>query len=144
MMNENTLDAASNSRVILYLEDDDPTAYMFDRVLRDLNSAVLIYHVADCASARAFLSRTPPFVDVPRPHVVVLDINVSGDSGLSVLRAMRSDPELAQIPVIIFTASTAASDRKEASENLADGYLVKTAELAAFTSAAELVLRLAA
>jgi len=130
--------------VILYLEDDDPAAYLFDLAVRELDSSAHTYRVLDSASAMAFLHQELPFVGVPRPDVVVLDIHVPGDSGLSVLRAIKNDPTFAKLPVIMFTSSNASSDQIEARENRADGYLVKSPELSAFTSAAELALRLAA
>ena len=136
--------AASQARVILYLEDDDPTAYLFERVVRELSSAVLLYRVIDCASGLAFLRQEMPFAGVARPHVAVLDLHLGSDSGFTFLRAVRSDPAFAQLPIIIFTSSDAASDRIEARRNLADGYLLKSADLSAFTSAAELALSLAA
>jgi two-component system, chemotaxis family, response regulator Rcp1 len=143
MTNEISL-ADSAGRVILYLEDDDPTAYLFDRVVRDLRSTVRLYRVVDCVSAIAFLRRETPFDGAPQPHVIVLDINVPGDSGLRVLRAVRSDPSFAHLPVVIFSSSNAMSDRIAARELGADGYLLKSADLSAFTAAAELALRLAA
>ena len=135
---------ASQARVILYLEDDDPTAHLFERVVRELSSAALVYRVLDCSSGIAFLRQDMPFVGVARPHVVVLDLHLGGDSGFTFLRAIRSDPAFAQLPVIIFTSSEAAADRIEARRSLADAYLVKSADLSAFTAAAELALRLAA
>jgi len=144
MNDEDQHAAASQARVILYLEDDDPTAYLFERTVRELSSAAQLYRVLDCASGMAFLRQESPFVGVARPHVVVLDLHLGAESGFTFLRAVRSDPAFAQLPVIIFTSSEAASDRIEARRNLADGYLVKSADLSAFTSAAKLALRLAA
>ncbi|HEY4087988.1 MAG TPA: response regulator [Bryobacteraceae bacterium] len=144
MQDEVSHAAKSQARVILYLEDDDPTAYLFEREIRELNSTVLLHRVLDCASAIAFLKQEAMFVGVARPHVVVLDLNVRGGSGLTVLRAVRSDPAFSRLPVIIFTSSDAAADRNEARRNHADGYLLKSADLSAFTSAAQMALHLAA
>jgi CheY-like chemotaxis protein len=144
MRDEGSHAAASQARVILYLEDDDPTAYLFEKVVRELNSTVLLYRVLDCASAIAFLKQEAPFVGVARPHVLVLDLHVPGGSGFDVLKAVRGNPTFSRLPVIIFTSSNAASDRNEARQNHADGYLLKSADLSAFTSAAQMALRLAA
>ena len=144
MNNEGKHVGEFKERVILYLEDDDPTAYLFDRAVRELNPATLIYRVLDCASAMAFLRQETPFIEVPRPHVIVLDLHVPGGSGFTVLRAVRKDLTLARLPVIIFTSSQIASDQIEARQNSADAYLIKSSHLSAFTSAAEMALRLAA
>ncbi|HLJ46723.1 MAG TPA: response regulator [Bryobacteraceae bacterium] len=135
---------SASGRVILYLEDDDPTAQLFEEVVRDLRSTVQLYRVTTCTSAMAFLRRETPFNGVPEPHVIILDINVPGGSGFSVLRAVRSDPRFARLPVIIFSSSNTTSDLIEARELGANGYMVKSVELSAFTAAAELALSLAA
>jgi DNA-binding response OmpR family regulator len=144
MTNQSTLADCPDERIILYLEDDSPTAYLFDRVVRDLNSAVRLYRVLDSLSAIAFLRQETPFAGAPRPNVIILDINVPGDSGFKVLRAVRTDPVFACLPVIIFSSSTATSDQIEARELGADGYLVKSLDLSGFVAAAELALQLAA
>ena len=144
MPRETSLADSASGRVILYLEDDDPTAFLFEQVVRELRSTVRLYRVLDCPSAMAFLRQERPFDGVPQPNVVVLDINVPGDSGFSVLRAVRSNPRFVRLPVIIFSSSNAASDRIEARELGADGYLLKSTDLSAFTAAAEMALRLAA
>jgi CheY-like chemotaxis protein len=144
MNNEGKFATVPGERVILYLEDDDATAYLFDRIVRDLSSTAHLYRVIDCASAIAFLRQEEPFIGAPLPHVLVLDAHVGKDSGFTVLRAVRSEPLFARLPVIIFTSSNDDSDRIEASQGHADGYLLKSGELSAFTSAAELALCLAA
>jgi two-component system response regulator len=144
MNNEGQQRGEFKARVILYLEDDDPTAYLFDRAVRELNPAALVYRVLDCASAIAFLNQEGPYIGVPRPHVIVLDLQVPGGSGFNVLQAVRKDPAFARLPVIIFTSSQIASDRIEARKNSADAYLIKSSDPSAFSSAAEMALRLAA
>lgn len=144
MKSEDNHGSGPRSRVILYLEDDDAAAYLFEREAREINPSVLVHRVLDCASAIAFLRQEQPFTGVARPDVIVLDLNLGGDSGFTVLRAIRGDPAFAQLPVIIFTSSEAACDRVEAQRSRADAYLVKSVELSAFTSAAALALRLAA
>ena len=131
-------------RLILHVEDDDSAAYLFERAVQALNSKVLVYRVLDPAAAIAFLRQGSPFEGVARPDVIVLDLNLCGDSGFTLLRTLRADTAFARLPVIIFTSSEAACDRVEAQRSRADAYMVKSAELSAFTSAAALALRLAA
>lgn len=60
-----------------------------------------------------------------RPDIVVLDMMMPGRSGLDVLRELRSDPELAGIPVVMLTARARAADRDAAVAAGADRYLAK-------------------
>jgi CheY-like chemotaxis protein len=133
-------------RVILYLEDDDATSYIFHATVKDCCSepgSAAVHRVISTDEALRFLRQEKPYDDMPRPHVVVLDINVPGDTGFSVLKAMRSDPQLASIPVIMFSSSLAAADRVNAQQLGADEFLTKSFDLAGFVAAARTTLRFA-
>lgn len=56
---------------------------------------------------------------------VVLDIMLPGMNGLDVLRAMRADSRLSNLPVIVLTAKGQARDRKAAEEIGADAFITK-------------------
>ncbi|WP_135229513.1 winged helix-turn-helix domain-containing protein [Deinococcus fonticola] len=70
--------------------------------------------------------------------VLVLDWMLPGESGLSFLRRVRSEPELRRLPVLMLTARAAEAERVEGLETGADDYLTKP------FSAAELVARVRA
>jgi CheY-like chemotaxis protein len=59
------------------------------------------------------------------PALILLDINMPCISGLEVLRILKSDNRLKDIPVIIFSTSTSPSDKKLAAGLHAAGYIVK-------------------
>ncbi len=59
------------------------------------------------------------------PDLIVLDMMMPGMSGLDVLRAVRSDPSLKAIPVVMLTARAQARDREAAVEAGADRFLTK-------------------
>jgi CheY-like chemotaxis protein len=60
-----------------------------------------------------------------RPGLVVLDMMMPGRSGLDVVREIRSDPQLMDVPVLMLTARASAADRDAALEAGADRYLAK-------------------
>ncbi len=60
-----------------------------------------------------------------RPDAVVLDVMLPGCSGFDVLRAMRADPELAAIPVLILTAKGQQRDRERAESYGASRFMAK-------------------
>jgi CheY-like chemotaxis protein len=60
-----------------------------------------------------------------KPDVVLLDIMMPEISGLDILRQMRRDPNLANIPVIVLTAKSMPSDIKNGMEAGASTYLTK-------------------
>jgi DNA-binding response OmpR family regulator len=75
--------------------------------------------VADGAAALAALRSAPP------PQLVILDVMLPRHSGLEVLKAMKSDPRLQPIPVLMLTAKTQPQDRALALEIGADAYVTK-------------------
>ena len=60
-----------------------------------------------------------------KPDLVILDIMLPDSDGLDICRAMRSDPELAHIPIIFLTARASETDRIVGLELGANDYMVK-------------------
>jgi two-component system, OmpR family, response regulator MtrA len=59
------------------------------------------------------------------PDLAVLDVTMPGMGGLDVVRALRLDPSLAEVPVILLTAHTRKSDIERGLTAGADDYLAK-------------------
>ena len=74
------------------------------------------------------------------PDVVLLDLNMPGMSGFEVLQAMKEDPRLVHIPVVILSTSSAHKDVKQAYTLHASSYLVKSASFADFLEQLEQIL----
>jgi DNA-binding response OmpR family regulator len=82
----------------------------------------LPYEVIEADSGEAGLKKVVEL----RPDLVLLDVMMPGYlDGLSVCRAIKGNPELAAIPVVMVSALTQASDLKLAREAGADDYLTK-------------------
>ena len=60
-----------------------------------------------------------------RPDLIVLDMMMSGRSGLEVLGELRRDPELADTLVVMLTARAQATDRDAALEAGVDAFVSK-------------------
>jgi len=60
-----------------------------------------------------------------RPDVVILDVMMPARNGIEVCKALRSDPRLASIGVIVITANGAPTDRDAALAAGADHFLTK-------------------
>ena len=83
--------------------------------------------VCDGVEAIAFLRREGKYAKKSEPGLIVLDINIPKLNGIEVLAAIKTDPGLGKLPIVIFTTSEAPSDRQRAAQ--ADCYLVKPAEV---------------
>jgi signal transduction histidine kinase len=62
-----------------------------------------------------------------RPHAIILDVNLLDTDGHSVCRALRADPELASIPVLMLTVRDNEADVLAGLEAGADDYVAKDA-----------------
>jgi len=60
-----------------------------------------------------------------QPRLILLDVALPDHDGFWVCRSLRNNPATAHIPVIMLTAMSLPSDRQQAMEAGADGYIVK-------------------
>jgi DNA-binding response OmpR family regulator len=104
-------------KTILIVEDRPEIRKLVTMALRTLP-----YEVIEADSGEAGLKKVVEL----RPDLVLLDVMMPGHlDGLSVCRAIKGNPELAAIPVVMVSALTQASDLKLAREAGADDYLTK-------------------
>ena len=89
----------------------------------------------DGEEALRFLRREDEHAHAPRPDLILLDLRMPGISGQEVLREIKGDPDLARIPVIVFSLSREEEDIMEAYGNHANCYVVKPLDLDRFTRA---------
>lgn len=101
---------------ILLIEDEPNIAEAVRFVLGRDGCAVTIHPRGDDA-LEVILS--------VRPDAVILDMMLPGASGLEVLQALRSDPALAALPVMMLTARGQARDREAAERAGATRFLSK-------------------
>ncbi len=69
--------------------------------------------------------RFAPPVDAPRPGLILLDLNMPRKDGRTVLKEIKSDPDLRQIPVVVLTTSKADEDVYRSYDLGVNSYIVK-------------------
>ena len=79
-----------------------------------------------------------------RPQLILLDVMMPDLDGYEVTRRLRSDPALAGIPIIMFTAKTMVDDKVAGFEAGVDDYLTKPTHPAELTAHVKAVLARAA
>jgi two-component system alkaline phosphatase synthesis response regulator PhoP len=79
----------------------------------------------DPKKAAADATPTPMAPALTPPSLVILDLMLPGEDGLSILKRLRSSKRFAALPVIILTAKGAEYDKVLGLESGADDYLVK-------------------
>ncbi len=113
---------------ILLVEDDAHDVALARRGLDQAKVQNRMSVVGDGVEALAFLRREAPFQAAPPPDVVLLDLKLPKKAGREVLREMRHDRQLRDIPVVILTASNAEHAELEALH--ADAFLTKPVDFA--------------
>ena len=103
-------------KTVLIIEDEEDAAELFAEMMRVSGFRVL--KTSKSTPALAMMA-------AEKPDVVLLDIMMPEISGLDILRQMRRDPALANIPVIVVTAKSMPSDIKNGMEAGASTYLTK-------------------
>jgi len=110
---------------LLHVEDEDGSAYLFRRAVREAGFSALVFRVSNGEEALAFLRRSGPYADAERPHLMVLDLNLPKIDGLSVLRRISNDEALRSIPVVVLITSSRQTDKEKAFSLGARHYIVK-------------------
>jgi two-component system, OmpR family, alkaline phosphatase synthesis response regulator PhoP len=101
----------------LLLVDDEPD--LLDLLRYTLQQAGFDVETARDGAEALTLARTSP------PELIVLDVMMPGMSGLEVCQAIRSDPGMREIPILMLTARSAEPDEMQGLEAGADDYVAK-------------------
>ena len=74
----------ARARDLLIVDDDPIQAYLFERLLRELGLQHRCFHAPGGAEALDFLHQRSCFKDVPRPDLIILDLNMPRVDGCTV------------------------------------------------------------
>ena len=117
---------------VLLVEDNPADVRLLQEAFRESKEPHEIHTVADGEQAIEFVYRRNGYADKPRPDLVLLDINLPKRSGHDVLAAVKNEPKLRSIPVIMLTSSKSPKDITAAYDGHANAYLQKPTELAEY------------
>jgi chemotaxis family two-component system response regulator Rcp1 len=117
---------------ILLVEDNEADADLTREGLDDSKILNRLFVVKNGIEAMSFLRREEPFVEAPRPDIILLDLNLPRKDGREVLADIKSDPDLAPIPVVILTSSKAEKDIAMSYQQHANAYVTKPVGLSGF------------
>jgi CheY-like chemotaxis protein len=120
---------------VLLVEDDEGDILMTKEAFEFYKIRNRLHVVTDGEQALHFLRRTGPFPDVPRPGLIMLDVNLPRLSGLEVLAELKKDPELLVIPVVMLTTSQAEEDILRSYRLHANAYVTKPVDFEQFVAA---------
>jgi len=114
---------------ILIVDDDRTEEYLLRQVMKNLRNKPELHFVFDGVEALDFLHGRGAHTNAPRPNLILLDINMPRLGGLETLSAIKNDPELYMIPVIMLSASASPRDVRESYQARANCYVQKPTDL---------------
>jgi len=117
---------------ILLVEDNPGDADLAREALEGSKFINHLHVVDDGEKAMEFLLRQGSYAGVPRPDLILLDLNLPKKDGRQVLAEIKSHPELKRIPVVILTTSQAEEDVVRSYNLHANCYITKPIDLNQF------------
>jgi two-component system response regulator len=117
---------------ILLVEDNPGDVDLTREALEGNKLRNNLHVVSDGEAAMAFLRHEGKYAGVPRPGLVLLDLNLPKKNGREVLAEMKADDSLKRIPVVVLTTSQAEEDIHKSYNLHANCYITKPIELGHF------------
>jgi CheY-like chemotaxis protein len=114
---------------ILLVEDAPAQVYLVRMALERWKTPYNLNVAATAEEALEFIYRRHAYSAAPRPHLILLDLNLPQEPGFTVLSAIKGDPALRDIAVIVLSSSAAQSDIERAMDLHANAYFCKPANL---------------
>jgi two-component system, cell cycle response regulator DivK len=119
------------NELVLIIEDNEKNRKLCRDVLN-----VKGYQTIESETAEEGLT----LVREKKPNLVLMDIQLPGIDGITALKQLRADPEMAHVPVIAITASAMTHNRATMLAEGFDGYQTKPITLKEFLGEVERVL----
>ncbi|MFC6764800.1 response regulator [Natrinema soli] len=116
---------------ILLIEDNPGDVRLTQEAFKTIDQKVTLQTIASGDNAVEFLQQSP---ETSLPDLVLLDLNLPGRDGCWVLEAIRDDPQLKPLPVIMLTSSETDEDIERCYGARANAYLTKPTAPDEYTS----------
>ncbi|GAA2341550.1 response regulator [Dactylosporangium salmoneum] len=123
------MDAGGPLLQVLVVEDDPGDVALVESAFAEHSVRSVLHHAADGGEALAFLHRDDPYRDVPRPDLILLDLNMPRVDGRQALVMIKTDERFMAIPTIVFTTSSSDVDVRSSYHARANAYVTKPINL---------------
>ena len=117
---------------VLLVEDDAGDVMMIREAFEENKLRNRLNVVSDGVEAMEFLRREGPYVDAPRPDLILLDLNLPRRDGREVLSDVKGDESLRSIPVVVLTTSSAEEDILRSYNLHANAFVTKPVDFDSF------------
>jgi CheY-like chemotaxis protein len=117
---------------VLLVDDNPGDSELTADLLKRSDQCIHTHCVSDGGEAMEFLHCEGPYSAAPRPHLIMLDLNMPVKDGWTVLAEIKSDGALKAIPLVVFSTSQARTDIVRCYELGANSYVTKPTNLDGF------------
>lgn len=118
---------ATHNEPLLVVEDSTADFRMLKRLMRKMDVQSPIYRCQTGDEVLELMYKTGRYSETSpgRPSIIMLDLNLPGTDGRTVLAKLKQDKRFMNIPIIVFTCSSAPDDIEFCYQHGANGYMVK-------------------
>jgi two-component system, chemotaxis family, response regulator Rcp1 len=117
---------------VLLVEDSPGDVRLTREAFKDAKVHINLHVATDGVDAMAFLRKEGRYTEVPRPDLILLDLNLPKKSGREVLEEVKEDSGLMSIPVVVLTTSASEQDVLRSYLLHANCFITKPVDLAGF------------
>ena len=117
---------------ILLVEDNPGDVRLAIEAFKEGKVSNKLNVVEDGIEALSFLKKEGKYGEVPRPDLILLDLNLPKKDGREVLEEIKTDQNLKRIPVVILTTSNAEEDILKTYNLNGNCYITKPVDLEKF------------
>jgi chemotaxis family two-component system response regulator Rcp1 len=117
---------------ILLVEDSPGDVRLTREAFKDAKVHMNLHVASDGTEAMAFLRREGDYANVPRPDLILLDLNLPKKDSREVLGEIKESPTLKSIPVVVLTTSASEADILKSYNLHANCYITKPVGLNGF------------
>ncbi|MDQ7016585.1 MAG: response regulator [Gammaproteobacteria bacterium] len=128
-----------SSMDVLLVEDDMAHQMLTKKAFMSVGLPCRMSIANNGEEAMAFLYKEAPFFDVKRPDLILLDLNMPKMDGHEVLKAVKNNPDLAQIPVVVLSTSNNPIDVQACYAEHANSFLQKHVDMECFIRAVDVL-----
>lgn len=123
---------------ILLVEDNEDDVVIIQEAFLESRLLHVINTVSDGEEALTYLRRQGKYHGAALPALVLLDINMPRKNGFEVMEAVKGDPQLRSIPIIMLTMSEREEDIDRSYAGGACSYIRKPVDLDQFNAVVKL------
>jgi len=110
---------------ILLVEDNEGDIGLIEEILEEISIRNKLHVAEDGEEAILYLYGEGKFSGSSRPDIILLDLNLPKIDGLEILKEIKEDENLKNIPVVVLTTSQAEKDILRAYDLHANAYVNK-------------------